>query len=343
MIVAGGDYGAYVSTNSGAKWTNVSIQDYGGSVASSADGNSLLVCGASLHLSTNFGMTWASLTNAPGYMSFFCPSADGTKIVGASSSPSVYTSTNSGISWVTNMLPASAKAIASSADGCRWILAESSKIYISTNSGLSWFTNMVTPPFPASWISVASSADGSKLAAVGNYPYASGFIYVSTNGGANWTSNGTPGLYWQSVASSADGSTLLTAAPAQSFSGAVIFVSTDFGMNWVSNSILTPSYINNPMSVNATADGNLDCRCSTTPTHGSLQKNPSPHLNLNFSGVNLALSWIIPSTNFALQQSPDLGSWTMLTNQPTLNFTNLQNEIMLLSSNNSSFFRLISQ
>jgi hypothetical protein len=72
------------------------------------------------------------------------------------------------------------------------------------------------------------------------------------------------------------------------------------------------------------------------------QTTPAPQLNLAASSTNLFLSWIVPSTNFVLQQSPDLISWEDVTNTTTLNLTNLQNQITLLPAN-SSFFRLISQ
>jgi len=57
------------------------------------------------------------------------------------------------------------------------------------------------------------------------------------------------------------------------------------------------------------------------------------------------LSWLVPSTNFVLQQKPDLTTtgWEILTNAPALNLTNLQDEVTLSPTNNSGFFRLISQ
>jgi hypothetical protein len=67
---------------------------------------------------------------------------------------------------------------------------------------------------------------------------------------------------------------------------------------------------------------------------------PSPPLNFLPSSTNVALSWIVPSTNFALQQSPDHRSWNNVTNAPTMNLTNLQNQIILSPSNDSGFYRL---
>jgi hypothetical protein len=69
---------------------------------------------------------------------------------------------------------------------------------------------------------------------------------------------------------------------------------------------------------------------------------PTPQLNIAASSTNLTLSWIIPSTNFALQQNFDLTTtnWTTLTNVPTLNLTNLQNQVIVSPSNSSGFYRL---
>jgi len=52
--------------------------------------------------------------------------------------------------------------------------------------------------------------------------------------------------------------------------------------------------------------------------------------------------WIVPSTNFVLQQNLDLTTtnWTDVTNPPALNLTNLQNEVILTPTNNSAFYRL---
>jgi hypothetical protein len=70
------------------------------------------------------------------------------------------------------------------------------------------------------------------------------------------------------------------------------------------------------------------------------QTTPSPQLYLASVGNNLEMSWLIPSTNFVVQQSSDMMSWSELTNPPTLNLTNLQNQIMLSVSTSNGFFRL---
>jgi hypothetical protein len=96
----------------------------------------------------------------------------------------------------------------------------------------------------------------------------------------------------------------------------------------------------------AVADGGTLLACGATSLGGSsvniyiLQSFPAPELSIAQSSNNLALSWLIPSTNFVVQQSPDLISWVDLTNTPTLNLTNLNNELTLSPTNSTGFFRL---
>ena len=56
------------------------------------------------------------------------------------------------------------------------------------------------------WASVASSADGTHLAAV----VAGGYVYTSTDGGGSWNQQATS-RKWQDVAISADGSSVVAA------------------------------------------------------------------------------------------------------------------------------------
>jgi hypothetical protein len=77
---------------------------------------------------------------------------------------------------------------------------------------------------------------------------------------------------------------------------------------------------------------------STGPIYIS-QTTPVPVLNL--SAPDNVISWIIPSLDFTLQQSPDLLNWTDVTNLPVLNLTTLQNQVTLPASDGNSFFRLV--
>jgi photosystem II stability/assembly factor-like uncharacterized protein len=75
------------------------------------------------------------------------------------------------------------------------------------------------------WESIASSSDGSKLAAV-NY---GGGIYTSANGGSTWILTSAPNnLNWKSIASSSDGSKL-----AAGVDGGGIYTSANGGSTWI--------------------------------------------------------------------------------------------------------------
>jgi hypothetical protein len=70
------------------------------------------------------------------------------------------------------------------------------------------------------------------------------------------------------------------------------------------------------------------------------QTTPAPVLSLAPVNGQPAVSWIIPSLDFTLQQSPDLVNWTDMTNIPVLNLTNLENQVALPSPLENTFFRL---
>jgi len=340
-LVALTSSGIATSTNSGVTWTIATgiPQNMWRAVASSADGTRLVAISypASIYanyISTNSGVTWNALTNAldagSGWWAI-AGSADGTKLVAATEQHGlIVTSTNSGATWMSNNVPPSGQwvAVASSADGSRLVAMQmGGAVYTSTNSGTTW----TQPSAPnASWTSVASSADGTKLVAVAG----SSSIYTSTNSGANWRMNNAPSQSYTSVASSADGNKLVAAAK---WAG-LIYTSTDAGANWTSNNVPPGQTWN---SVASSADGNKLVTIGTMVC--TRQSTPVPLLNLTPSAGELALAWIVPSMEFVLQQNSDLSTthWVTLTDPPVLNFTNLQNQVMLLRSNSQNYYRLL--
>ncbi len=99
------------------------------------------------------------------------------------------------------------------------------------------------------WNSIASSADGAKLAAAGgyfNHGQTIGVNYVSANAGNTWVLTGAPTNDWSSVASSADGTKLVAAA-----NGSGIFTSSDSGATWASTTAPSTNWV----SAAASADG----------------------------------------------------------------------------------------
>jgi hypothetical protein len=144
-----------------------------------------------------------------------------------------------------------------------------------------------------------------------------------------------PNQVWYSVASSADGSKSVASG-----SGG-IYVSTNSGSTWVQTGASGEYW----PSVASSTDGNkLVAAAGLFAVGGdriyTLDFTPSPYLNITSTNGALAFSWIIPSTNFVLQQSSDLSTWTDLTNTPVLNLTNLQNELVLSPTSSSGFYRL---
>jgi photosystem II stability/assembly factor-like uncharacterized protein len=90
--------------------------------------------------------------------------------------------------------------------------------------GLSWMERDVIGAYD--WTSVASSADGTKLVAVGN----NGPIYTSTDSGVTWTAQNSVTADWTSVASSADGTKLVVVDSMDTYQA--IYTSTDSGITW---------------------------------------------------------------------------------------------------------------
>jgi hypothetical protein len=347
--------GIYTSTNSGTTWTLTSAPSDGGvdsaweSVASSADGSKLVAAGFyfnPIYLSTNGGANWS--TNGPSgdWQSVAC-SSDGNKIVAvAYFNEPIFTSTNSGANWIqaTNAPNGWWQSVACSADGTKFVVAAGGigggpgPIYISTNSGADWAEAFAPNQ---EWMSVASSADGTKFVAAAN----SGQIYTSSDSGMRWGQVQVPSEPWSSVASSADGTKLIGVAYNLSCSSSSpctysggIFTSTNSGLGWTQT--IGPS--NYWLSVATSADGNKSVvTVSDGGIYGS-QTIQSPQLNLAASTNDLCLSWLIPSTSFALQLNSNLTTtnWVSLTNVPMLNPITLQYVVTLSPTNSSGFYRL---
>jgi hypothetical protein len=329
--------GVFISTNSGSNWfqANLPSTNFYSGIASSADGSRLATTflNGGVCYSTDFGSNWTfNRTYFPlqfgGLAHMITSSADGTKL--AVSCSMIYTSTNGGATWNSNNIAGPRYAsIASSADGNKLAVASlsDSAIYLSTNAGVTWTTNNVPG---GAFQDIASSADGSHLIAVGSLQIP-GAIYTSSDSGMTWISNNAPKTWWGTVAASADGIILAAASSLASFS-----LSTN-GV-WATN--VAPGYI---VSLASSADGGqLVAAVGASPQGGIyiLQTTRSPLLSLTATSNDLILSWLVPSTNFALQQCSDLASWTDLSNTPSLNLTNLNFQVMLTPSNSSGFYRL---
>jgi len=341
VATANGGFGnagpIFISADSGATWmqTSAPLTNWS-SVASSADGIKLAaVSYRGVFTSADSGATWTA-TDGPGDRRIVS-SADGTRLVVSSG----YRSTNSGANWT--QLPASGWCIASSADGVKLVLAYFNHngfpqgcICVSTNSGATW-TQTSAPLYSwTGWTALASSADGTKLAATIGYtsfPTGPGPIYVSPDGGGTWQASGSPTSHWAAVACSADGMRLVATT---SFGG--IYTSTDWGVTWVSNNVPVTDW----SAVACSADGTKLVAVVDGGGIWTAQVPPVPLLSIAQLDTNVVLSWTVPSADFTLQENLDLNStnWTDVTATPTLNLTTLHNEVVLPAPTGNRFYRL---
>jgi hypothetical protein len=285
--------------------------------------------GGGIYISTNSGSVWQTNTVGAGEWYAVASSADGSRLAASMFYPPlIFNSTNGGQTWVTNVFPHEMVSLHCSVDGSCWMASGTpATLAVSTNNGVSWSTS-------ANWagmnyaLSIAASADRARWVATAYQN-----ILTSTNLGATWNTNPVPSETWQCIASSADGSRLI----ACSFQH--IYTSTNFGISWVSNNLSTIS--TGISSVASSADGSKLVAAMNGGGIWVAQNVAQPGLDISNSSAGAIISWIVPSTNFLVQQSFDLASWSNLTNIPVINLTNLHNEVTLWPSNDHGFYRLM--
>jgi photosystem II stability/assembly factor-like uncharacterized protein len=338
-ISSGG--GIYTSPDSGNTWTlatNAPLSAQWVSVSSSADGAKLIAAeGGLIYTSADSGLTWAT-NNVPSVLwTSVASSGDGRVLVaGAPFAQAPYVSTNFGSKWSSAPLPANDKNYATvSADGKRLTaVLQVGRIYTSTNFGTAWMTN--TAP-GLGYSAIASSADGRKLVAgtlalgISSYP---GAVYTTTDAGATWVSNVVAQHSWTSFSITPDGTKIVAGIS----TGGAVYISAN-GI-WTTNTIADSTAAIGPVAMSA--DGNLLVAAGVKAGGiWILRKTPAPTMNITPTNGNLTLSWIVPSTNFVVQESQDMISWSSIANTPALNFTNLNYELSISPSNSSGFYRLV--
>lgn len=357
--------GIYVSTNSGNTWTPTMAptNTYWASVASSADGCKLVAAAFynpndGLYTSTNSGATWVSNNVPPLSWCSVASSADGNTLVAAAafegsgfSSPGIlYSSTNGGVNWSPCVLTNSIYpyyyynfnpvGVTASADGKKFAVVATYGLFCSTNSGISWTQETNAPNLgavvsPSQYI--ASSADGTKLVLCTGDP---GLIYVSTNSGYTWNLTSAPNYQWEFVTMSANGNTIMVVSAY--YQTGPIFISTNSGDTWTTNGPILGWG-----SVATSADGGKLAAAAEEYNWGYnsgpifvSQSVVAPQMAIQPTNGSVQLLWLVPSTNFVLQESSDLATWTDTTNCPILDLDNLQDEVTVPSTNSTGFYRL---
>jgi photosystem II stability/assembly factor-like uncharacterized protein len=178
------------------------------------------------------------------------------------------------------------------------------------------------------------SADGHTLLAGAGTP--NGPLYVSNDGGTNWNQTSAPIANWIAVASSGSGKKLAAAA-----NGGGIYLSGDFGATWTLSSAPAASW----QAIASSEDGS---RLAAAVYGGGIYTTElatGPKLSILRVGNKMMLSWATSAGSYALQQKTNLasGDWMTMTNQPTLNSTNLRYELLVEPTEAAAFFRLRGQ
>lgn len=245
------DASIYTSSNSGSSWTLALTPSVSAKAASnSSDGTKILVAieisGINIYYSTDSGSSWNLVSSTPGSFqltSTAMSSTGGVMYVSANSGP-IYRSTNF-TSWSSTNFPTKAWTdIDVDSTGSK-IIASADYIYTSTDSG-STYTARLTDT-TRNWVSVASSAIGSRLVAA----VTGGNIWTSADSGATWTEHIVLGSTrnWKSITCSSDGSIIIGAVGG----GGNVYISVDYGTTWGSTSPVAGT--NNWNAVACSADG----------------------------------------------------------------------------------------
>jgi hypothetical protein len=326
----------YVSPNGGATWNATTSPSAGWtSLASSADGTVLVAASGFLDVSTDSGATWRQAFAG----NRAACSADGERLFSLLNSGDVYTSADKGVTWVpATALPTPGAGIACSADASRIVaISINGALYASTNLGKTWSSNSVPG---ARWSSIACSADGTKwVVAAGMANGQPGPIYFSMDSATNWNPAEAPITNWVGLSSSADGRNMFASTASDGpLNGAnAIYRSTNFGANWTRLAAPTPWW----RGMATSADGGRLVVAAIGSIYTAQFIQP-PTLNILSTNASVRLSWIIPSTNFVLQETADLIStnWTEVADTSSFDPTTYQESVTRPATGSNSFYRM---
>jgi hypothetical protein len=316
-----------------------------------------------IYTSSDSGESWRRTSAPSNTWTSVASSSDGTNLVAASLGAyggGIYTSTDSGVTWIRCNTPANSwVTVVSSADGVRLAaVAEGSgngfytyPMYTSTNSGATWnlstsFVNISCLAASADLSKLVVATAGADLTGGGHNP-----IYISADFGASWVTTFSVSLPndWYSVSCSSNGETIVLAGDEG------VFFSTDSGVTWSSSR--APYYVNRPIpNVACSGDGKLVAAVfNDANANGGIYTLqlplppppplPLPQLGISTRAARLILSWLVPSSSFGLQQNSDLTTtnWTDMQITPSLNFTNLNDQVIVSPTNGQCFYRLKQQ
>ncbi len=171
--------GSVYTNNASGIWSATGSGSAGNwvAVACAGSGNNRAAANNNGTVYTTVGGS-ATVTGSPN-LTALAVSTDGSKLVTCASPGGIYTSTNSGASWVPTGAPTTNwTCLAASADCTRLVAGVSNGfIYASANFGANW--TLLTGSTNQAWSALGASADGSRLVG-GTSPGTGGTIFYST-------------------------------------------------------------------------------------------------------------------------------------------------------------------
>lgn len=211
--------------------------------------------------------------------------------------------------------------IAFSDDGKKIAVISGNYIYTSSDSGVTWTQR--TSAGIRSWLSIVSSSNGTKLAAiVGN----GGYIYTSSDSGETWTQRTSAGSRnWNAIASSDDGVKLVAAVT----NGGYIYTSSDSGETWVER---TSAGLMNWRSIASSSDGTkLAALCNNSYLYTSSDSGETWVLKksglMNGNSITSSSDGVklfITQSNSYISMSFDSGAtWTNVTSLGSKSWTKI--------------------
>ncbi len=243
VILVGGSSGRFLySRDAGSTWTDPFLEnsnEYFRSVEVSSDGQTLVVAGFRVYISTNGGATWTDTfangnqTDAWASMDM---SLDGRVIIAGISNGRLFRSINRGGTWnevqPLGNVNGNWQGVAVNTTGDIIIAANyNGRMYRSTNTGVTWTEIQPSGDIDASWTTVSIDGGGKRIVAGQD----GARIFISTDYGNTWNQFqplGDTDNDWRSSSISMDGSKMLISSSIGTSDKGRVFYSSNSGQTF---------------------------------------------------------------------------------------------------------------